>query len=299
MIENSTDGLTLLDAGHQVTLTREEDHQDVLRRYQPRPGGYGRRVAVELIPFRIPRGTHAGRRGIEVRLDGRRIGELTPRMSQRYFPLVDDAARRGERPGCVAVIGPGKRAGVEIEVELFLPEVTAGPVPPPTPRRRRKRPVLIGAGVATAVLVGIGSAVGGGNGGTAVPELETRSSAAVPTTTMPTSAMPTTAPTSTPAPTTSAAPIPSTAGSPVPAADVDKPPATRATPQTSTDLKKKSEKTRDPAPLAGLPEKTREPATASYKNCDEVRAAGKAPLLRGQPGYRKGLDREGDGIACE
>ncbi len=30
-----------------------------------------------------------------------------------------------------------------------------------------------------------------------------------------------------------------------------------------------------------------------------VRAAGKAPLYRGQPGYAPKLDRDGDGIACE
>jgi len=36
-----------------------------------------------------------------------------------------------------------------------------------------------------------------------------------------------------------------------------------------------------------------------YPNCDAVRAADKAPLLRGQPGYRSALDRDGDGRACE
>lgn len=36
-----------------------------------------------------------------------------------------------------------------------------------------------------------------------------------------------------------------------------------------------------------------------YANCDEVRAAGAAPLYAGEPGYRKGLDRDGDGIACD
>lgn len=41
------------------------------------------------------------------------------------------------------------------------------------------------------------------------------------------------------------------------------------------------------------------PADISYPNCAAVRAAGKAPLLRGQPGYRAGLDRDGDGRACE
>ena len=36
-----------------------------------------------------------------------------------------------------------------------------------------------------------------------------------------------------------------------------------------------------------------------YPNCSAVRAAGKAPLHIGQPGYRAGLDRDGDGVACE
>ena len=36
-----------------------------------------------------------------------------------------------------------------------------------------------------------------------------------------------------------------------------------------------------------------------YKNCSAVRAAGKAPIYRGQPGYASHLDRDGDGIACE
>ncbi|MEV4129673.1 excalibur calcium-binding domain-containing protein [Nocardia sp. NPDC049707] len=36
-----------------------------------------------------------------------------------------------------------------------------------------------------------------------------------------------------------------------------------------------------------------------YKNCDEVRRAGKAPLYRGAPGYAPHLDRDNDGIACE
>jgi hypothetical protein len=37
----------------------------------------------------------------------------------------------------------------------------------------------------------------------------------------------------------------------------------------------------------------------SYANCDAVRAAGKAPLHRGDPGYSSALDRDGDGVACE
>jgi hypothetical protein len=36
-----------------------------------------------------------------------------------------------------------------------------------------------------------------------------------------------------------------------------------------------------------------------YRNCAEARAAGVAPLYRGQPGYRPQMDGDSDGIACE
>jgi type IV secretory pathway VirB10-like protein len=41
------------------------------------------------------------------------------------------------------------------------------------------------------------------------------------------------------------------------------------------------------------------PTATSYKNCDAVRAAGAAPIHRGDPGYSSKLDRDGDGIGCE
>jgi hypothetical protein len=36
-----------------------------------------------------------------------------------------------------------------------------------------------------------------------------------------------------------------------------------------------------------------------YKNCTAARAAGAAPIQRGEPGYRPALDRDNDGTACE
>lgn len=36
-----------------------------------------------------------------------------------------------------------------------------------------------------------------------------------------------------------------------------------------------------------------------YANCSEARAAGAAPILRGEQGYGPHLDRDGDGVACE
>ncbi|MEV0545142.1 excalibur calcium-binding domain-containing protein [Nocardia salmonicida] len=41
------------------------------------------------------------------------------------------------------------------------------------------------------------------------------------------------------------------------------------------------------------------PASVSYSNCKAVKAAGAAPLRRGDPGYSSDLDRDGDGVACE
>ncbi|MER6649852.1 excalibur calcium-binding domain-containing protein [Streptomyces sp. NPDC000971] len=52
---------------------------------------------------------------------------------------------------------------------------------------------------------------------------------------------------------------------------------------------------RTPAAKATKPA---EPAV-SYENCDAARAAGAAPVRRGEPGYAAHLDRDGDGVGCE
>lgn len=39
--------------------------------------------------------------------------------------------------------------------------------------------------------------------------------------------------------------------------------------------------------------------SAYFANCSAARAAGAAPIRRGQPGYSGRLDRDGDGVACE
>ncbi|MFD9031623.1 excalibur calcium-binding domain-containing protein [Streptomyces sp. NPDC059567] len=42
-----------------------------------------------------------------------------------------------------------------------------------------------------------------------------------------------------------------------------------------------------------------EPPAVYYRNCDAARAAGAAPVRRGDPGYASHLDRDGDGVGCE
>ncbi|MEN3123294.1 excalibur calcium-binding domain-containing protein [Janibacter sp. LM] len=41
------------------------------------------------------------------------------------------------------------------------------------------------------------------------------------------------------------------------------------------------------------------PPAAYYDNCSDAKAAGAAPVYRGQPGYGDHLDRDGDGVGCE
>ena len=115
--------LVLLAAERTVTVTREEHHQDVLA------GRTGPTIA-ELRPCTITAGKHAGQDGLEVVLDGRRVGELTRLMAQRYRPMVEEVRSRGYRAGCEAVLAADARG---IQVELRLPSATERRVTePPT-----------------------------------------------------------------------------------------------------------------------------------------------------------------------
>ena len=48
-----------------------------------------------------------------------------------------------------------------------------------------------------------------------------------------------------------------------------------------------------------VPSEYREYNSSQFANCAAVRAAGKAPIYAGQPGYSRRLDRDGDGVGCE
>ncbi|NKY04764.1 excalibur calcium-binding domain-containing protein [Gordonia polyisoprenivorans] len=81
---------------------------------------------------------------------------------------------------------------------------------------------------------------------------------------------------------------------------------------TTTPAPTTSEPTGGPTVARGLIPQTTTPTTDApaapttdegssvyYSNCAQARAAGAAPLHVGDPGYRSGLDRDGDGVACE
>lgn len=80
----------------------------------------------------------------------------------------------------------------------------------------------------------------------------------------------------------------------------DPAPTREAAPETSEAAPETSEAA--PAPRETYTEEAEEETPTGgnvyYKNCDAVRAAGAAPIKRGDPGYAKHLDRDGDGQGC-
>jgi hypothetical protein len=108
-------------------------------------------------------------------------------------------------------------------------------------------------------------------------------------------ASPAAQPSATPLPTTAAPTTTPSASAPT------KSSSPTATP-TRTATQKPAPTTPKPAPAKPKPAPTTaKPAAPQvyYKNCSAVRAAGKAPLHVGDPGYSTKLDRDGDGVACE
>ena len=113
----------LLEGRRSVTVTREERHQDVL-------AGYGGRTVADLGFCTIDAGKYRGGRAVEVRLDGRRVGELTFRMSERYGHLVEAILAGGRVPTCAAEVSRDHRG---IQIELLLPDESDLRVPAPRP----------------------------------------------------------------------------------------------------------------------------------------------------------------------
>jgi excalibur domain protein len=110
------------------------------------------------------------------------------------------------------------------------------------------------------------------------------------------------APTPSPSPTTkSPSPTPTTT-SPTPTPTPEPEPTSEA-PAPAPEPAQPGRQEEAPAP-AVVHQEQRAPAPAPepevfYKNCAAARAAGAAPIYRGQPGYRSKLDADGDGIACD
>jgi hypothetical protein len=158
--------------------------------------------------------------------------------------------------------------------------------PAPRPRGLRNWPtsarVTIGV-LAFTTLLGFGAAAA------AAPHEDVRAGSAVTTEAPVTTARPTT---TSPAPAPSTAP-PATTPTTAPPTTVapPAPPTTAAPPPTTA--------APTPQPLVAAPERAIAAPSVYYENCDAARAAGAAPVFRGDPGYGGHLDRDGDGVGCE
>jgi len=126
-IAEEKDGVALLRADWSCTVTKEEAHQDVLGAYAPHRPGESRTVRASLGFCLIQSGKYKGEQAIEVRIDGRRVGQLTHAMSTRYRDMIDRVLARGLVPTCEAFTVESQR-GVEIEL-LLPPDPTRSPRP--------------------------------------------------------------------------------------------------------------------------------------------------------------------------
>ncbi|TDV47774.1 hypothetical protein [Actinophytocola oryzae] len=297
MVENSTSGLAMVAAEVVVTVTREEQHQDALAGYAPAPGGR-RRVAVELAWCVVGAGKYRGEHAIEVRLDGRRVGELTYPMSQRYAPLVTWARGQGGRAGCEAVVEGGER-GLQLTLRLprdldNLPAVATAAtepatavhaVPNPQGTFARHRRAWVVAGAVTAVLFFVAIANGDEDADVSPSAAdETTTTAAVPTTTETTTTTTTPPPTTTTTTTTTVVPPPPPAP-PQTQEPVAPPPAVEPPPVSQC----------DPNYSGCVP-------IASDVDC--AGGSGNGPAYADGPVTVIGndiydLDRDGNGVACE
>lgn len=249
MVENSTAGLEMVAGEVDITVTREEQHQNVLARYMPRPGGE-RHVAVELAWCVVATGKYKGQRAIEVRLDGHRVGELTYLMSQRYTPLMTQVNAHGGRPGCEAVVERDAR-GLQLTLRLprnadaaptrafppaahptadtptvsFQPVAAAATASASTFTRHKK--AWIAAGAVTAVLFFAAIANGTEDPKTASPPAETTTTTVKTPTTTPTTTTTTPPPPTTTTTTTVVPPPPPVTQEPIAPPPVAEPPPQR------------------------------------------------------------------------
>ncbi|MFE4501357.1 excalibur calcium-binding domain-containing protein [Rhodococcus sp. NPDC056743] len=170
------------------------------------------------------------------------------------------------------------------------------PQPDPTAPddgKRRKWPWFAGAAVAAVAVIGIAVGTGASEESTtpAVTSSATASSTTAAATTTKTTTVTTKVTTTTLAPvTTTTVVVPTTTTT---LAVVPLVPQVQATTEAPYVPPVTTEPAYIPPPVK-VPD-----AGVSYANCAEARAAGAAPILKGEPGYSTKLDRDKDGIACD
>lgn len=118
---------TLLPRAGFVQVTKEHEHFDALLKFVPE-GGTG------LLFVTLHENSAEGSRAkphVEVRIDGERIGQLTPQTSQRFLPMIQHLAARGLITACWGEI-TGSAVAAKVRIDAVKaneasPEVLNGP----------------------------------------------------------------------------------------------------------------------------------------------------------------------------
>lgn len=118
VVAELTDTDVLLRNDWSCTVTKEEDHQDVLRGFAPAGKQEYREVVASLTFCPIETGKYRGQKAIEVRLGGRRVGQLTYAMTERYRAIVEQFLNRNLNVRCEAYTTKSAKG---IQVELRMP----------------------------------------------------------------------------------------------------------------------------------------------------------------------------------
>jgi hypothetical protein len=105
----------VLPLGGAIQVTGEDQHMDVLGQYVADRDRY---VAVTLHGLDVQKTPRSSPyRCVEVRLDGKRVGELTKAMSEKIIDVVDHVEQKGRLPLCRAVLrGSPLRAELTLQV---------------------------------------------------------------------------------------------------------------------------------------------------------------------------------------
>lgn len=112
---------TMLPYGAAIQVRKEENHQDVLRRYVSRQGEcwvYGTLHSV------TEQGARTSKELVEVRIGGQRIGDLTPAMSGEFLPVISQLAQRGHDTAARLIV-----KGNQVKAEVVLHATKAHQLP--------------------------------------------------------------------------------------------------------------------------------------------------------------------------
>ena len=119
--EPPSEAHTMLPHGSALQVRKEENHQDVLRRYVNRHGECWVYGSLHPVTEQTARTT---RELVEVRVDGERVGDLTPAMSAEFIPVIARLAERGRATGAKLIV-----KGNQIKAEVVLHAMKAHQLP--------------------------------------------------------------------------------------------------------------------------------------------------------------------------